>query len=78
MEPQEIKIRFNTDKDKLDNSLPPWRVIIAGKENFAESVSIQTPSWTTFDEISPGLFKWHITCKGNVKWDLQTKNCTIA
>ena len=73
----EIKIRFNTDKDKIDASLPPWRVLIGGAEHLAEKVEIQTSSWTTLDEISPGKWKWHITCAGIAKWDAAKKICTI-
>jgi hypothetical protein len=73
----EIKIRFNTDKDKINNSLPPWRVIIDGTEHFAEKVIIKTASWTTFDEISPGKHKWHITCVGKPEWNLENKECMI-
>lgn len=73
----EIKIRFNTDKDKLDQALPPWRVLINGKEHLVQKVHIQAPSWTTFDEIEPGRFKWHISCAGNPVWDEKLNECTI-
>ncbi len=74
----DIKIRFNTDKDKVDKSLFPWRVIINNVEFLAEKVTIQTKSWTTLDEVSPGILKWHITCAGDVQWDDQQKECTIV
>lgn len=72
---QEIKIRFNTEKDKTDSSLPAWRVIILGVEHLAESIRINVPSWSTQDEIAPGIMKWHITCSGIPVWN--DKNCTI-
>jgi len=72
-----IKIRFNTDKDKIDSALRPWRVLLDGVENLAENVEIATKSWTTYDEISPGKFKWHITCQGMAQWDEDHKNCLI-
>lgn len=71
----EVKIRFNTDKDKINAQLPPWRVIIANKEFLAEKVEIQVNSWTTLDEIEPGKFKWHITCFGQPKWN--ERECII-
>lgn len=72
-----IMIRFNTDKEKTDATLPPWRVIIDGVEHLAESVSIETRSWTTLDEIAPGKMKWHITCDGTPRWDEDKKACVI-
>ena len=72
-----IKIRYNTDKDKVDSSLPAWRVLVNGVEHFAENVSIETKAWTTQDEISPGLLKWHITCEGQIKWDTARRLCTV-
>ncbi len=72
-----IKIRFNTDKDKLDANLPPWRVLINGVEHFAEKVTIKTASWTTLDEIEPNKFKWHITCEGQAIWDSKISEYTI-
>jgi len=66
---QEIKIRYNTEKDKTDPNLPAWRVLVDGVEKLAESVEIKTFCWTTQDEISPGVIKWHISCSGAVSWD---------
>jgi hypothetical protein len=72
-----IKIRFNTEKDKIDGSLPPWRVLVDGKEHFAETVTINTKTWTTLDEIAPDFFKWHITCDGRPEWDESGQKCVI-
>lgn len=72
-----IKIRYNTEKDKVDKSLPAWRVIVNGQERLAEHVTIETKSWTSVDQISPGIIKWHITCEGQVEWDLEGRMCTI-
>jgi adenylylsulfate kinase len=72
---QEIKIRFNTEKDKADPNLPAWRVLISGVEHLAESIKISAPCWTTRDEISPGIIKWHISCFGTPVWN--GRNCTI-
>lgn len=74
----DIKIRFNTDKDKLNPELPPWRVVLDGVEHLAEKVIIQAPAWTSVDEIAPGKIKWHITCSGSVTWDEAKKECTIS
>lgn len=72
-----IKIRYNTEKDKVDKSLPAWRVLVNGKEHLAEHVRIETAAWTTVDEIEPGLIKWHITCEGQASWDSENRLCTI-
>lgn len=72
-----VKIRFNTDKDKLNSQLPPWRVIFDGKEHLSEKVTINITSWTTYDEIEPGKWKWHITCDGNIQFNPATKECLI-
>ncbi len=72
-----VKIRFNTNKDKVDGSLPAWRVLIDGEEHLAENVVINVKTWTTFDEVSPGLMKWHITCDGRPEWDENGKQCVI-
>ncbi len=70
-----IQIRFNTEKDKTDATLPAWRVLVDGVEHLAESVRIEGECWTTRDEIAPGLIKWHITTRGKVVWD--GRNCRI-
>lgn len=72
-----IKIRYNTEKDKTDSRLPAWRVLVNGEEQLAESITIETRSWTSVDEIEPGRIKWHISCEGRVVWDAQKKTCTI-
>jgi hypothetical protein len=66
----QIRIRFNTEKLKTPElDLPEWRVIYEGEERFARSVNIRVNSWTTQDEIAPGVMKWHITCEGQPHWD---------
>lgn len=73
-----IKIRFNTDSLKFpEQNLPHWRVIYDGKEHFARSMRIQTPSWSTCDEIEPGIFKWHVTTEGIPEWDEAQTEVTI-
>jgi hypothetical protein len=72
-----IQIRYNTEKDKRDHSLPAWRVLVDGKEFLAESISIKTDSWTSMDEIAPGVIKWHITTEGICSWDTEKKKCEI-
>ena len=73
----EIKIRFNTEKDKIDQELPPWRVLENGTEKLANSVEIRTASRTTFDKLPDGREKWHITCRGRAVWDESGLNCEI-
>lgn len=73
----DIKIRFNTDKDKFDASLPPWRVLINGKEYLSEQVIIETKSWTTQDLIEENKIKWHLSCAGTPHWSADRKICTI-
>nr|BFD66478.1 hypothetical protein HAGR004_15000 [Bdellovibrio sp. HAGR004] len=70
-----IKIRYNTEKDKTDASLPAWRVLIDGVEHLAESIQVDVPCWTTKDEVQPGLLKWHISCEGEVVWS--EKKCLV-
>ena len=72
-----IKIRFNTDKDKMDQALAPWRVLIEGTDLLAEKVFIKTSAWTSMDEVAPGILKWHISCAGTPTWDDKHKECTI-
>ncbi len=66
---QKIKIRFNTEKEKTNASLPAWRVLIQDVEHFAESLEILVPCKTSKDIISTGQTKWHITCEGIVRWE---------
>ena len=73
----EIKIRYNTDKDKLSQNLLAWRVLENGVEKFANSVEIRTSSRTTFDKLSDGREKWHISCVGKTVWDESGLNCEI-
>lgn len=72
-----IKIRYNTEKDKIDPTLPAWRVLVNGQEYFAENVLIETHAWTTVDEIEPGRTKWHITCEGSPVWNADRRKCII-
>lgn len=73
----EIKIRYNTDKDKIDSNLPAWRVIENDVEKFANSVEIRIPCRTTFDKLADGREKWHISCSGRIVWDEYGQNCEI-
>jgi adenylylsulfate kinase len=70
-----IKIRFNTEKEKTDPGLPPWRVLIDGTEYLAENLEINTPVFTTEDNLQNGQKKWHISCHGIPIW--HGKNCRI-
>lgn len=72
-----IKIRFNTDKDKINSDLPAWRVLVEGVEYLAEHVIIETKSWTTQDLIEENKLKWHLSCAGVPHWDSNKKVCTI-
>ena len=74
----EIKIRYNTDKDKMDSSLPAWRVLENGIEKLAHTVEIRIPSRTTFDKLPDGREKWHISCSGKAVWDESGLNCEIV
>lgn len=74
----EIKIRFNTDKEKINFNLPPWRVLINGVEHLAESVVIETKCWTTQDLIEENKLKWHLTCNGEASWSEDRKVCKIT
>lgn len=76
MKPASIKIRFNTEKEKTDPSLPAWRVLVNGEERLAESVEIQVPCITTKDHLPTGQIKWHISCEGFAKW--QGSQCIIT
>jgi hypothetical protein len=72
-----IKIRFNTEKEKVDKTLRPWRVIMNGEEHLADQVIVKVPSWTSMDEIAPGLIKWHISCDGQCQWSEDRSICEI-
>ena len=73
----EIKIRYNTEKDKVSQDLPAWRVLENGVERLANSVEIKTSSRTTFDKLPDGREKWHISCVGQTVWDESGLNCEI-
>jgi hypothetical protein len=73
-----IKIRFNTDTLKIaDSGLPEWRVIIDNVEHLARHVRSEVPMWTTMDEVSPGVLKWHMTAEGNPEWSDDGMSVTI-
>ena len=72
-----IQLRFNTEKEKTDSSLPAWRVLIDGVERLAEQVYFETPCWTTQDLIAENKMKWHLTSDGVPHWDATGKVCTI-
>ncbi len=74
-----IKIRFNTDTLKSpDAGLPEWRVLYEGAQHFARHIDIRVPSWTTRDEIEPGLWKWHMSCEGRPEWDVSKEKLAIV
>jgi hypothetical protein len=73
----DIKLRYNTDKDKINSELPAWRVLIDGVEHLADHVVIETASWTTQDLIEKNKVKWHLSTKGVAYWDANKKICTI-
>lgn len=73
----DIKIRYNTDKDKINSELPPWRVLINGVEHLAEQVICETRTWTTHDMVEQNKLKWHLSCEGIAYWDADHKICTI-
>lgn len=75
MDGSKIKIRFNTEK-LTDPNCPPWRVIINGVERLAEEVRMEVPSFTSEDEIAPGLIKWHVNCVGIPVW-IESRYCII-
>lgn len=70
-----IQIRFNTEKEKTNPDQPAWRVLINGIEELAETVEINVPTVTSEDLLPSGQKKWHISCRGQVKWT--NKNCRI-
>ena len=74
---QKIKIRFNTEKQKTDLGLPAWRVLVDGQERLAHQIEILAKSWTSEDEIAPGVTKWHICTEGQVEWNAETGLCRI-
>ncbi len=63
-----IQLRFNTDKEKKDASLPPWRVLIDGVEYLADQVFVNVPLQTSEDILPSGEKKWHVSCEGAVEW----------
>ncbi|MEQ1722622.1 MAG: hypothetical protein ABL930_05565 [Pseudobdellovibrio sp.] len=73
----DIKLRYNTDKDKINSELPAWRVLIDGVEHLAEQVIIETASWTTQDLVEENKIKWHLSSKGIAHWDSNKKICTV-
>jgi hypothetical protein len=72
-----IQLRFNTEKEKVNGALPPWRVLVDGVEHLAASVRFEVPTWTTEDLLPSGQKKWHISCAGEVFWDDSRQSCTI-
>lgn len=73
-----IQIRFNTDTLRSpERGLPEWRVLYDGQQFFASEIQLQVPSWSTKDEIEPGLWKWHITCQGQPEWPDESKTLRV-
>jgi hypothetical protein len=73
---KQIKLRFNTEKEKADQSLPAWRVLIDGVEHLATGVRIEAPIWTSEDILPTGQRKWHISSEGTVHWN-EDGSCLI-
>lgn len=55
----DVKIRFNT---KCDDGKNFWRIVVDGKEELAEEIRINCPSFTSRDEIKEVGEKFHISC----------------
>lgn len=72
----DIKIRYNTDRDKINPDLLPWRVLINDVEHLASHVDVRVFSTTSEDVLPTGVIKWHIACKGHVTWN--DSKCTIT
>ncbi len=72
----DIKIRYNTDRDKINPDLLPWRVLINNVEFLASHVELRVYSTTSEDLLSSGVIKWHIACKGRAVWE--NSKCIIT
>ncbi len=72
----QIKIRYNTEKDKTDQNLPAWRVLINDVEHLATEVEVKVSSKTTQGVLPSGAIKWHTSCVGKVEWTSQ--RCMIT
>ncbi|MGZ3722715.1 MAG: hypothetical protein ACXVA9_07295 [Bdellovibrionales bacterium] len=77
MAKHKIQLRFNTEKEKIDGTLPPWRVLVDGVEHLATAVRVEVPTWTSEDLLPNGQRKWHISCEGDISWDKAERTCTI-
>jgi len=73
-----IQIRFNTDKQRVDRSLPAWRVLIDGAEHLAHHVRIEVPTQTSEDTLPSGELKWHLSCTGRVAWEDGGRTCVVS
>lgn len=58
----DVKIRFNTNFREDDPATKEWRVIVDGKENFCNHVTINCATHTSKDLIEGVGQKWHISC----------------
>ncbi len=72
-----IKLRFNTDKEKVSRDLPAWRVVIDGVEHLAHHVRIEVPMETSEDMLPTGQLKWHLSCVGRPHWEDGDRVCVI-
>lgn len=72
---RKIQIRFNTEKERIDNRVPAWRVLVDGQEHLAENVRVEVPMWTSEDLLPTGQKKWHLSCEGEVHWE--DRSCII-
>ncbi len=64
-----ISIRFNTLYEKSENQAYVWRVIVDGHEHLATDIECLVPTYGTKDEIADGVYKWHLSCNGQLTWD---------
>jgi hypothetical protein len=67
-----IQIRYNTQEK--ENKLPPWRLIIDGKEFFANTVEVNGSVYSEESYVN-GEKKYNIACHGRVTW--QSTNAFI-
>lgn len=74
---QEIQIRFNTDKERVNEQLPAWRVLVDGVEKLAREIRVEVPMWTSQDQLPDGRIKWHLSCRGYAVWDEADGLCHI-
>ncbi len=61
-----LRIRYNTE----NTGILFWRVLVDEEEILADSISIQVPTFTSFDKLPDGREKYHISCYyDELVWD---------